>query len=127
MPTLARMLHVATFVATALALTPALAAIDPDTAVGVWLMDEDGGDTAIDSSGRGFDGALNSAEWTAGKFGSALEFDGASWVSVPDQPELQAGDQLAMVAWFFAEDIGDWRQLIAKNQNPPSNRSGTRS
>ncbi|MEO2003179.1 MAG: LamG domain-containing protein, partial [Candidatus Poribacteria bacterium] len=65
--------------------------------------------------GRGFDGALNGPDWTAGKFRSALEFDGASWVSIPDTPELEAGDQLSMMAWFFAEDIGDWRQLIAKN------------
>ncbi|MAF10659.1 hypothetical protein CMK11_09420 [Candidatus Poribacteria bacterium] len=90
-------------------------AIDPDAAVGVWLMDEDGGDTAADSSGRGFDGELNGPDWTTGKFGSALEFDGASWVEIPDQPELTIGEQLTMMAWFFATDITDWRQIIAKN------------
>ncbi len=93
----------------------ARADIDPTTAVGVWLLDEDGGDTAADSSGRGFDGELNGPDWAVGKFGAALQFDGASWVSIADQPELQATEQLSMMAWFFAEDIGDWRQLIAKN------------
>ena len=91
------------------------AAIDPETAVGVWLMDEDGGDTAADSSGHGFDGALNGPDWVAGKFGTALEFDGASWVAIADQLELQIDAELSMMAWFFATDIADWRQIIAKN------------
>ena len=100
-----------------LAAMVARADVDPETAVGVWLFDEDGGDTATDSSGRGFDGALTGPDWVPGKFGSALEFDGVSWVEVDDQPELQATEALSMMAWFFAEDIGDWRQLIAKTTN----------
>ena len=47
-------LRVCVFAVAALAISvgPLHAAIDPETAVGVWLMDEDGGDTAADSSGR---------------------------------------------------------------------------
>ncbi len=84
----------------ALAAPTTRAAIDPETAVGVWLMDEDGGRTVEDSSGRGFDGVLtgNGAVWAAGKFGSALKFDWASWVSIPDHPDLEVGDQLSMMA-----------------------------
>ena len=91
------------------------AKIDPETAVGVWLMEEGGGNTTADSSGLDHEGQLNGAKWVDGKFGKALEFKGGQWVSIPSTPELQIGDQLTMMAWFFATDIKDWRQLIAKS------------
>ena len=92
-----------------------IAEIDPETAVGVWLFDEGAGNTTKDSSGRDHDGEINGAKWEDGKFGKALEFDGGQWVSIESTPELQAGEELTMMAWFFATDIGDWRQLIAKS------------
>ena len=106
---------VVALLAVALVAPYAHATVDPETAVGVWLMDENSGDTAGDSSGHGFDGTLNGPNWAAGKFGSGLEFDGASWVDIPGQPELQVGEQHTLMAWFYATDISDWRQLIAKN------------
>jgi len=89
--------------------------IEPETAVGVWLMDEGNGKTTADSSEKGHEGEINGAEWAEGKFGKALEFKGGEWVDIPSTPELQMGDQLTMMAWFFAKDITDWRQLIAKS------------
>ena len=89
--------------------------IDPETAVGVWLFDEGGGNTTKDASGKDHDGSINGAKWKDGKFGKALEFDGGQWVSIDSTPELQMGEELTMMAWFFATDIGDWRQLIAKS------------
>ena len=91
------------------------AAIDPETAVGVWLFDEGAGKTTKDSSGLGHDGTINGAKWKDGKIGKGLAFDGGQWVSIDSTPELQLGDELTMMAWFFATDIGDWRQLIAKS------------
>ena len=91
------------------------AKIDPETAVGVWLFDEGAGKTTKDSSGLEHDGTINGAKWKDGKIGKALEFDGGQWVSIESTPELQLGDELTMMAWFFATDIGDWRQLIAKS------------
>lgn len=92
-----------------------IAEIDPETAVGVWLFDEGGGNDTKDASGKDHDGAINGAKWKDGKFGKALEFDGGQWVSIESTPELQVGEELTMMAWFFATDIGDWRQLIAKS------------
>ena len=43
--------------------------IDPETAVGVWLLDEGVGNDTKDSSGRGHDGQINGAKWKNGKFG----------------------------------------------------------
>ena len=91
------------------------AEIDPETAVGVWLFDEGAGKTTKDTSGKGHDGTINGAKWKDGKIGKALEFDGAQWVSIDSTPELQLGDELTMMAWFFATDISTWRQLIAKS------------
>ena len=92
-----------------------IAEIDPETAVGVWLFDEGGGNETKDASGKEHDGRINGAKWKDGKFGKALEFDGGQWVSIDSTPELQVGEELTMMAWFFATDIGDWRQLIAKS------------
>ena len=91
------------------------AEIDPETAVGVWLFDEGAGKTTQDSSGKGNDGTINGAKWKDGKIGKALEFDGAQWVSIDSTPELQLGDELTMMAWFYATDISTWRQLISKS------------
>jgi len=46
------------------------------TLIGHWKLDENNGLTTIDSSGYGNDGMLIGATWTAGKSGSALDFDG---------------------------------------------------
>ena len=91
------------------------AEIDPETAVGVWLFDEGAGKTTKDASGKEHDGTINGAKWKDGKIGKGLEFDGGQWVSIDSTPELQLGDELTMMAWFFATDISDWRQLIAKS------------
>lgn len=92
-----------------------IAKIDPDTAAGVWLFDEGAGDDAVDSSGKENHGKINGAKWKDGKFGEALEFDGAHSVSIESTPDLQLGEQHTMMAWFYATDITTWRQIIAKN------------
>lgn len=54
------------------------ARFDPKTAVGIWLFDEGGGDIAEDFSGNGNNGKLmNDPKWIEGRFGNALQFDGA--------------------------------------------------
>lgn len=91
------------------------AKLDPETAVGVWLFDEGAGNNVMDSSGKENHGEITGAKWKAGKFGDALEFGGADSVSIDSTPDLQLGDEHTMMAWFNASDIGDWRQIIAKN------------
>ncbi|GIX06496.1 MAG: hypothetical protein KatS3mg115_0899 [Candidatus Poribacteria bacterium] len=91
------------------------AEIDPETILGVWLFDEGRGDVAADSGPNGFDGFLHGAQWVDAKYKKGLAFDGNDWVEVPNDPKLQVGPELTMMALFYAEDIGDWRQLIAKS------------
>lgn len=91
------------------------AKIDPETAVGVWLFDEGAGDEAEDSSGKDNHGTINGADWTDGKFGDALEFDGAQSVTIDSTPDLQLGEKHTMMVWFYATNISEHRMLIAKN------------
>jgi len=90
-------------------------AIDQRNIVGLWLFDESEGNLARDSSGNGYDGKITGAQRIAGKFGNALEFSGKDFVTVPDAQNLRVGDKFTMQAWFFARDIGNWRQIIAKD------------
>ena len=91
------------------------AAIDQSSIVGLWMLNGSNGNTAIDSSGNGHDGEIDGAVWVDGYMGKALAFDGDDSVIVPDALDLRVGAQLTMMAWFFATDIGDWRQVIAKS------------
>lgn len=90
------------------------ARIDPETLVGVWLFDEDGGDTARDASGNGNDGTLvKNPEWVEGKFGSALEFDGTNGVEIAN-PENFEFLTWTYVLWFRAAAGGDFPNLIGR-------------
>ncbi len=82
---------------------------------GLWLFDETDVNVAIDYSGNGNDGKIKSAQRVNGKFEKALDFNGNGYVSIPDSSKLQLSDKFTMQAWFFARDIGNWRQLIAKD------------
>jgi hypothetical protein len=69
--------------------------------VGYWKFDEGSGTTAADSSGDGNTGTLvNGPQWIDGKVGKALEFNGVSYVSVPDSPSLDiSGNQISVEFW----------------------------
>ncbi|OGO17447.1 MAG: hypothetical protein A2Z15_00065 [Chloroflexi bacterium RBG_16_50_11] len=56
-----------------------IAAASPEESqMGLWHLDEGSGLIAYDSSGNYHDGTINGAIWTAGKFGTALSFDGVN-------------------------------------------------
>ena len=51
-------------------LGPSLAKIDTASIVGLWLFDEEEGETAKDASGNGHDGQIGGqVKWVAGQFG----------------------------------------------------------
>ncbi len=96
--------------------------IDPTTAVGVWLFNETDGDTASDSSGNGNDGTLEGdPNWIPdGKFGNALELDGAGdYVSIPDHETLDTklSEVFTIVIWVQGTyRPNDWHGLVTKAQ-----------
>jgi len=96
-----RCLLVVLFAAGLLFAVSSEARIDPETIAGMWLFDEDEGDVANDSSGNGNNGTLiNGPDWDDGKFGSALEFDGATtYVNCGNGPSLDITEAITVMAW----------------------------
>lgn len=73
---------------TIISFTHSDASLDPSTIVAIWLLDEDQGNTIKDLSANGNDGTINGADWTEGKRGTGLEFDGSSHVEIPPSKSL---------------------------------------
>jgi hypothetical protein len=92
----------------------------PGTApVGAWGFDETSGTGVTDGSGRGNNGTIAGAvRTTAGKFGSALTFDGVNdWVTVPDSTSLDLSTRATLEAWVFPTALGGlWRTALLKEQ-----------
>lgn len=76
------------------------AKVDPKKLAGLWLFDENEGDEVRDSSGNGNHGKIiGKAKWIKGKFGSALEFDGTSYVQVQDSDSLDMDQEVSILFW----------------------------
>ncbi|MDP2896938.1 MAG: LamG-like jellyroll fold domain-containing protein, partial [bacterium] len=86
-----------------LALGPASADIESGL-MAHWTFDETEGDTAHDSSGNGYDGAIGGTiQWVEGVVGGALDFDGSStWVDV-NQEILRGTFTYAL--WLYARNL----------------------
>jgi hypothetical protein len=100
----------------ALVLPVSSAAADPNL-VGQWHFDEGGGTAVHDSSGHGNDGTVEgAAQWVAGRFGSALQFDGTtSRLPIVDNASLEPSAAVTVTAWFkHAGSPGDYRYIVAK-------------
>jgi hypothetical protein len=74
-----------------------------------WKMDEDGGNTIVDSSRNGHDGVLNGTPaWVAGQLDLALYCDGAStYAQVPASPNLDLlnhGD-FSIAVWLTTDEL----------------------
>ncbi len=100
---------------------PSFAKIDPENITGMWLFDEGKGNVATDSSEHGNDGEIHGAKWVDGKFGKALEFDGASnWVEVPhsDTVGFKAGVSFTIICHFKGTKVAG--ALVGKNYEDTS-------
>jgi hypothetical protein len=71
--------------------------------VAAYPLDAGEGTVAEDAAGE-HEGTIEGAEWTNGKYGSALQFSGnEECVSVPDSPELQLEEEFTLEAWVKPE------------------------
>ncbi len=88
---------------------PGNAEMDSKTAVGVWLLDEGGGEVAKDSSGNRNHGTLQGGpDWIDGRIGSALSFNGkTSRVVIPDNDSLDLQEAWTITAWVFVNESED--------------------
>jgi hypothetical protein len=81
----------------------------PAGLVAAYSFDEGKGTTVADASGNGNTGTLkNGPTWTAGKYGSALSFDGVNdYVVVPNSTSLNiSGKQITISLWVNITDRG---------------------
>ncbi len=81
---------------------------------GWWTLDDGAGTVASDSSGHGFDAAVEGgAEWTAGLFGGALQCDGQDDVVRIPAMDLDTSAGATMTAWIRpAASQSDWCGVI---------------
>ena len=98
---------------------------------------EGSGTTVTDASVYGNTGTINGASWTSqGRFGSGLNFDGASWVTVNDSDSLDLTSGMTLEAWAYPTAApGTWTTIALKEAPPnalaymmqadPSNHPGT--
>lgn len=70
--------------------------------VGYWPFDEGSGKEAKDASGNGNHGNfVGDPQWVVGKYGKAVEFDGASnYVEVPNADEISMDSDVTYAVWF---------------------------
>ncbi|MBD3181445.1 hypothetical protein GF312_04080 [Candidatus Poribacteria bacterium] len=90
--------------------------------VAYWMFNEVNGDTAVDSSGNGHDGALmGDPQWVEGHFGGALEFDGVEdEVNVPYHEDLNP-EEFTACLWANVEpgSAGNHRAAISCRDDFP--------
>ncbi len=86
--------------------------------VAAYGFDAGSGTTAADSSGKGNVGSLSGPAWSgAGRFGSALSFDGVNdWVAVPDASSLDLTTGMTLEAWVRPSALGGWRTVVFKER-----------
>ena len=99
----------------------ALAKIDPETVVGMWLFEEGAGDVAKDTSEAGNDGDIvGPKKWKDGKFGKALEFDGNGVYVQVEANDSIILEELTIVAWANLEPSqgARWQSIMMRGQNP---------
>jgi hypothetical protein len=104
-------------VAAAITASPALATTAP---VGLWNLDEDGGNQVADSSGNSNNGLLSGGvSWVPGVSGSALSFDGSTGeVRIADNTALEPQSTVTVSAWIKqAGSPGAFRYVVAKGAN----------
>ncbi len=88
--------------------------------VAAYGFNENGGTSVADASGNGHTGVISGALWTtAGRFGSALSFDGSNdMVTVADSNLLDLTTAMTLSAWVFptAHGNGAWRNVLIKER-----------
>jgi hypothetical protein len=83
--------------------------------VAAYAFDETAGSIASDASGHNLNGTVSGANWTAGRFGNGLQFDGTSdWVTVPHNNALNLTSGMTLEAWVLPSVLGDWRTVLLK-------------
>jgi len=92
------------------------AKIDFKTAAGIWLFEEKDGNEIKDSSKNGNNGKADGTKHVAGKFGTALSFNGTTdKVTVPDTDSLDLPGAWTITAWIKVNATEkNWGHILGK-------------
>ena len=95
-------------------------AIEPGSAMAIWLLDEGDGDVINDSSGNENHGELQGGKWIDGPSGPALSLDGVNdRVIVPDSDSLYADKAWTITAWVSVNPAENgFGHIIGKRDDP---------
>ncbi len=88
-------------------------------------LDEGSGTTVFDGSGNNLTGSFVGVEWTEGRFGKALSFNGAAGqLTVPHSEWLDLGAAMTLRLWLKTETIpGEWPRILGKSDTSCLNRN----
>ena len=96
------------------------AKIDPESIVGIWLLDEGKGTVAADSSGNGHDGVVTAIGWVDdGKFGGALENAGGTAIQI-DHNDAFSLQTFTLACWVKIIDTGAYQAVFGKQPDNPT-------
>ena len=94
------------------------AEIEKESVIGLWLMDENEDDIAVDSSENGNDGELkNGAIWSEGKFDEALELNGAGAHVEFGVNENLKPEHFTIVAWFSTRKLNGYGHIFQSGRD----------
>ena len=84
--------------------------------VGWWKFDDGAGTTAVDSSVSSSTGTLvGGPTWTVGRLAGALNFNGASYVSVANQTPYNITGNITVAAWIKVTSFTKaWQAVVTK-------------
>ncbi len=77
-------------------------------------FDDGSGNVVHDLSGNANHGEIGgNTDWTGGKYGGGLHFDGASHVTVPNGAPLSSlSHPMTVGCWVNPDELGDWRNIV---------------
>ncbi len=86
--------------------------------VGYWNMDEGFGSIVHDISGNDNNGTLvGSLIWSNGKYGTSINLNGDSNITVSNSPNINISNAITVSAWVKPNNISIYGQLISKEGN----------
>ena len=100
--------------------------VDPETVLGIWLLDEGNGDITEDASVNGYDGTLmGSPNWVDGWSGNALEFTGSSTYVNCGNAEAFNVNVFSVSFWYNLPIAQSWNHMISRGQHLASGEPGS--
>ena len=86
----------------------------PEGLVFLMAFEEGQGDVVHDLSGFGNDGTIvGKVDWINGKYGKGLNFDGQTYVNVPNaKPLSDLTEPMSVGVWTYPTALGGWRSVV---------------